>query len=91
MTLPFCLFEGGFAPQRRGSEAPSFFAWREGETMPLKDLRGKTVHDLDWGDFDKLFCSRCLEREECPRDNKKILGCKAFVDTGLWDKFYRKQ
>ncbi|MBA7580529.1 hypothetical protein ES708_22421 [subsurface metagenome] len=24
------------------------------------------------------------------RDDKKVLGCKAFVDSGLWDRFYRK-
>jgi len=59
--------------------------------MPLKDLSGKTVHDLDRGDFEKLFCQHCHEYEECPRDDKKILGCKAFVDTGLWDMFYRKR
>jgi len=47
--------------------------------MPLKDLSGKT-----------LFCQQCQEYEDCPRDEKKILGCKAFVDSGLWDKFYRK-
>jgi len=58
--------------------------------MPLKDLRGKSVHDLEREDFEKLFCFRCLEREACPRDCKKILGCKSFVDTGLWDVFYRR-
>jgi len=56
----------------------------------LKDLRGKRALDLDREDFDKLFCQHCCEYEECPRDDKKILGCKAFVDTGLWDMFYRK-
>ena len=59
--------------------------------MPLKDLSGKTVHDLDQEDFEKLFCQHCREYDECPRDKHKILGCKAFVDTGLWDMFYRKE
>ena len=59
--------------------------------MPLKDLSGKTVHDLDREDFEKLFCQRCEESAECPKDDKKILGCKAFVDSGLWDAFYRKR
>ena len=58
--------------------------------MPPKDLSGKTVYDLDRADFEKLFCWQCQEYEDCPRDDKKILGCKAFVDSGLWDKFYRK-
>ena len=58
--------------------------------MPLKDLSGKTVYHLDREEFEKLFCEQCHEYEECSRDDKKILGCKAFVDSGLWDQFYRK-
>jgi len=62
--------------------------------MPLKDLSGKTVYDLEREDFEKLFCQQCHEYDECPRecprDDRKILGCKAFVDSGLWDKFYLK-
>ena len=56
----------------------------------LKSLKGKTIYDLNPEEFDKLFCQHCHEYEECPRDDKKILGCKAFVDSGLFDKFYRK-
>ena len=59
--------------------------------MPLKDLSGKTAHDLDREDFEKLFCQRCCEYQDCPRDDKKILGYKAFVNCGLWDAFYRKR
>ena len=59
--------------------------------MPLKDLRGKTAHDLDREDFEKLFCERCCECEDCPKSDEKILGCKAFVDSGLWDAFYRRR
>jgi len=58
--------------------------------LSIKDLSGKTVRDLDREDFEKLFCWRCHEYDDCPRDDRKILGCKAFVDSGLWDKFYRK-
>jgi hypothetical protein len=58
--------------------------------MPLKDLSGKTAYELDREDFEKLFCQQCREYDDCSRDDKKILGCKAFVDSGLWDKFYRK-
>ena len=58
--------------------------------MPLKDLSGKTAHDLDREDFEKLFCQQCQEYQDCSRDDRKILGCKAFVDTGVWYKFYRK-
>ena len=58
--------------------------------MALKDLSGKTVHDLDREDFEQLFCVHCLEYEHCSRDRLKIAGCKDFVDLGLWDVFYRK-
>jgi hypothetical protein len=57
--------------------------------MPLKDLSGKTVYALEREDFEKLFCRQCHEYEHCSRDEKKALGCKAFVDSGLWDIFYR--
>jgi hypothetical protein len=59
--------------------------------MPPKDLSGKKAYDLDREDFEKLFCRQCHEYGECPRDDKKMLGCKAFVDSGQWDKFYRKR
>ena len=59
--------------------------------MPPKDLSGKTVYDLDRETFEELFCQQCHEYEECDRNDKKILGCKAFVDSGLWDAFYRKR
>jgi|GEM_PF-1622591 len=64
---------------------------RKEVAVALKDLSGKSVHDLDREDFEKLFCQQCCEYQDCPRDDKKILGCKAFVDTGLWDTFYRKR
>ncbi len=59
--------------------------------MPLKDLSGKTVLDLDREDFEKLFCQQCKEYPQCPRDDLRIRGCKLLVDSGMWDKFYRKQ
>ena len=57
----------------------------------LKDLSGKSALDLEREDFEKLFCQHCHEYEECDRSDDKILGCKAFVDSGLWDMFYRKR
>ena len=59
--------------------------------MALKDLSGKSVPDLDREDFEKLFCQQCHEYGECDRGDSKMLGCKAFVDSGLWDMFYRKK
>ena len=64
---------------------------KKGGSMPLKDLSGKTVHDLDRGTFEELFCELCCEYKDCDRNDKKILGCKAFVDSGVWDAFYRKR
>jgi len=58
--------------------------------MSLKDLSGKTVYELEQEDFEKLFCRQCREYHDCTKDDKKILSCKAFVDSGLWDQFYRK-
>lgn len=58
--------------------------------MPLKDLSGKTIYDLELEDFEKLFCRQCHDYPDCPKDEKKILCCKLFVDSGLWDKCYRK-
>ena len=59
--------------------------------MPLKDLSGKSVLDLDREDFEKLFCHQCHEYDCCDRSDSNILGCKSFVDIGLWDMFYRKR
>ena len=58
--------------------------------MPLKDLSGKTVYDLEREDFEKLFCRRCKEYPQCPRDELKLTGCKLLVDSGVYDKYYRK-
>ena len=57
--------------------------------MPLKDLIGQTVYELELEDFEKLFCQHCHEYKECGRNEKTILSCKVFVDSGLWDAFYR--
>ena len=53
--------------------------------MPLKDLSGKTVYDLDRETFETLFCTHCREYEECPRDLKNMLPCKALLENGLWE------
>jgi len=59
--------------------------------MPLKDLSGKTVYDLEREDFEKLFCQQCKEYSQCPRGEKRILGCKLLVDSGLYDSCLRKR
>ena len=59
-----------------------FQAGKEGITE-LKDFSGKSVKDLSREEFDKLFCQHCHEYQDCPRDRMKIIGCKAFVDTGM--------
>ena len=58
--------------------------------MPLKDLRGKTVYDLELEDFEKLFCQSCRYRQDCAPAMAQIDSCKVIVDCGLWDMFYRK-
>ena len=56
----------------------------------LKSLKGKTIYNLNPEEFKVFFCQHCHEYGECPKDPKRMLGCKAFVDSGLFDKFYRK-
>ena len=58
--------------------------------MPAKDLKGKTVYDLPLEDFEELFCRCCTQDERCPKANNNIIGCRYFVDGGLWDQYYRK-
>lgn len=58
--------------------------------MPLKDLSGKTVHDLEPEDFEQLFCVYCRYRADCGRDFKSMNACQLLVDTGLWDNLYRR-
>ncbi len=58
--------------------------------MSLKDLKGKTVYELDRADFEKLFCQHCQVFDDCPKDTRKVSECKVFIDIGLWDKHYRK-
>jgi len=59
--------------------------------MPLKDLSGKAVFDLDFEDFDKLFCSHCKEKPNCDQDFKTVSVCQILVDDGIWDRLYRKR
>ena len=58
--------------------------------MPLKDLRGKTVYDLELGDFEKLFCSQCKDSGICVKD-KSMPVCKQLIDNGVWDILFRKR
>lgn len=57
--------------------------------MPLKDLSGKTVYDLEPEDFEKLFCRLC-RYQDCERSFKDMSACQLLVDTGVWDNLYRR-
>ncbi len=59
--------------------------------MPLKDLSGKTIYELEQEDFEKLFCQQCKEYSHCLRDDKMRLGCKLLVDSGVYDSYLRKR
>jgi len=59
--------------------------------MPLKDLTGKTVYDLEWQDFEILFCRQCKDRYVCAKDPKTINMCMGLIDSGVWDKQLRQQ
>ena len=57
--------------------------------MPLKDLSGKSVYDLDREDFETLFCQQCKNYGICDRDDGDRGVCKAVVDSGIFDRHYR--
>lgn len=56
----------------------------------MKDLSGKTVKELDWEDFDKLFCAQCKEKPGCDQDPKTVSICLLLMESGIWDSLYRK-
>jgi len=59
--------------------------------MPLKDLNGKTVYDLEHKDFEKLFCRKCrYYPADCEQSFKIMNACQFLIDTGVWDSLYRK-
>jgi len=59
--------------------------------MPIKDLSGKTIYDLDREDFEKLFCRQCKEDTGCVKDPLTIQICTGLIDSGVWDGYFRKR
>lgn len=59
--------------------------------MPLKDLSGKTVYDLEIEDFEKLFCHQCRDYQICDKDPKTVNMCMVLLDSGVWDRQLRKR
>jgi len=60
--------------------------------MPIKDLSSKSIYDLDQEDFEKLFCRQCKEDSGiCAKDPFTIQVCMALIDSGVWDKCFRKR
>ena len=59
--------------------------------MPLKDLSGKTVYDLEREDFEKLYCSQCRDSGICTKDIQTVDLCKQLIDNGVWDIAFRKR
>jgi len=59
--------------------------------MPLKDLSSKTVYDLEFEDFEKLFCRQCKDCGICVKDPKTVNICQQLIDNGVWDIVFRKQ
>jgi hypothetical protein len=62
----------------------------KGGAMPLKDLSGKDIYDLNPEEVEEHFCRYCRENEECLRTERDIHICRGLIDSGLWDKHYRK-
>ena len=59
--------------------------------MPLKDLSGKTVYDLEIEDFEKLYCRQCRDYGNCDEDPKTVNMCMGLIDSGVWDRQLRKR
>ncbi len=59
--------------------------------MALKDLRGKSVYELDQADFERLFCHQCKEYPGCPGGDVKVKACQLLVDSGVFDSCMRKR
>lgn len=59
--------------------------------MPLKDLSGKTLYDLEKEDFEKLFCHRCKDCGICVKDPKTINICMGLIASGVWYGHFRKR
>jgi len=59
--------------------------------MALKDLSGKTVYDLEFEDFEKLYCQRCRDSGICVKDPKTVNICMQLIDNGIWDSHFRKR
>ena len=59
--------------------------------MPLKDLTGKTVYDLEKEDFERLFCRQCKDCGICDKDPKTVNICMQLIDSGIWYKQFRKR
>ena len=51
--------------------------------MPLHDLKGKTVYDLDRDDFEKLFCRDCRDCGICTKNLKTVDICKQLINNGV--------
>ena len=59
--------------------------------MPLKDLSGKTVYDLERIDFKWLYCQHCKTGNKCAKQPLTINICMGLVDSGVWDKHFRNK
>jgi hypothetical protein len=59
--------------------------------MPWIDLSGKTVYDLEFEDFQKLFCQQCKDSGICVKDPRTVNICMGLIDSGIWDTHFRKR
>ncbi len=59
--------------------------------MSLKNIKDKTIYDIEPDDFEKLFCSRCNDERDCSKSATVITICRVSIDLGAWDRGCRKQ
>lgn len=57
--------------------------------MSLNELKGKSIYDLTWEEFEKLFCPQCKDAGICSKDPKTVNMCMGLIDSGIWDVAFR--
>jgi len=57
----------------------------------LKNLKGKAVYNLDWEEFETLFCRQCKDCGICDKDPKTVNMCMQLIENGVWDSLFHKR
>ena len=50
----------------------------------MQELKGKTIYELEPEEFEKLFCQRCNDYENCSRKPVRMVHCRILLEIGHW-------